>query len=125
MKKMFVLLLLTTMFLSPALGFADSPWTEKSTYNSEVAGKLQFGLKNMFLGWLDLFIEPIRAGCHCKEGDNVVAGIGKGVMDAIYNTVGGAVHLVTFPLIADFPLPEDGVHPSKWGKDCGKTEVKG
>ncbi len=117
-------MLLARVFLSPALGFEKSPWTEKPTYNSEVAVKLRFGLKNTLLGWLDLFIEPVRAGRHCNEGENVVTGIGKGLMDAIYNTVGGVLQLATFPVIADFPLPENGVHPSKWGGDCGNTEVK-
>jgi hypothetical protein len=123
MKKMFMLLLLLTMLLSPALGFADSPWTEKPTYNSEVAGKLQLGLRNTFLGWTDLFIEPIHASRRCEQGENVVTGIGKGVMDALYNTVGGAIQLVTFPLIADVPLPEDGVQFSRLRRDCGTTKT--
>ena len=124
MKKMLVLLLLVALFLSPAVGFAASSWTEKPTYNSEVAAKLQFGVKNALLGWMDLFIEPVRAGRHCTDGENVVGGIGKGLMDAIYNTVGGLVQAATFPLIADFPLPEDGVHPLNWGGDCGESAKK-
>ena len=89
MKKMCVLLLLAVMLLSPALGFSASPWTEKPTYNEQVAGKLQLGVTNTLFGWMDLFIEPVRACRHCKEGDNFGAGIGKGIMDAVFNEVGG------------------------------------
>jgi len=121
MKKTLALLFLSTMLFSPVLGFAASPWTEKPTYNSQVAGKLQLGVTNTLLGWMDLFIEPVRAGRHCQEGDNVAKGIGKGIMDAIFNTVGGVFQLATFPLIADVPLPENGVQLSKWGQECGKT----
>lgn len=124
MKKTFALLLLAAVFLSPSLVFAESPWTEKPTYNSQIAGKLQFGVKNMLLGWLDLFIEPVRSANHCEDSGNLATGIGKGVMDAIYNTVGGLAQAATFPLIADFPLPENGVQPADWGKDCGKAAKK-
>ena len=124
MKKTLTLLLLAAVFLSPALGFAESPWTEKATYNSQIAGKLQFGLQNALLGWLDLFIEPTLSARHCKDSGNVVAGIGKGMIDAVYNTAGGVFQAATFPLIADVPLPDNGVHPLNWGQDCGKTAKK-
>lgn len=121
MKKMFALLILTTFILPSVTGFAASPWTEKPTYNSQVAGKLQLGFVNTLFGWMDLFIEPSRAARHCTEGQNFVGGIGKGIMDAIFNEVGGVFQLATFPLIADVPLPDDGVHLTKWGQDCCKA----
>ena len=124
MKKTLALLLVAAVFLSPVLVFAESPWTEKPTYNSQIAGKLQFGLQNALLGWLDLFIEPTRAAKHCKDSGNLVAGIGKGLIDAVYNTAGGVFQAATFPLIADVPLPENGVHPLDWGGDCGKIAKK-
>jgi len=93
----------------PAVGLAASPWTEADTYGDKISGKLQFGLKNTLLGWTDLFFEPIRASKKCESCDSVWTGVGKGLTDAIVNEVGGAIHLVTFPLVVDVPLPDDGV----------------
>ncbi len=124
MKKVIVLLVLAAMVLTPTLGFAASPWMDESTYNERVSGKLQLGLKNTLLGWTDLFIEPIHAGSKCNSCENVWTGIGKGFTDAIFNTLGGAAQLVTFPLVVDFPLPENGVQFSSCCGDCGTKAKK-
>ena len=73
--------------------------------------QLQFGLKNVLLGWLDLFQEPHH---YAVEHKNVFSGIGKGLLDTLSNEVGGALHTVTFfiPQI-DIPLPENGVDLGK------------
>jgi hypothetical protein len=68
--------------------------------------KLGFGVKNLFLGWTDLFTEPKEAS---QNGEGVLKGIGYGLKDGVENTLGGAVHIVTFPITElDWPLPEGG-----------------
>ncbi len=92
--------------LSLTKEYTASPWTNEMGYSSRAFGKLGFGLKNLLLGWTDLFVEPKEA---MDGGENVLKGIGVGVKDAVENTLGGAVHIVTFflPQI-DAPLPEGG-----------------
>lgn len=109
MKRAIAVLLVSTLFLAPAMGFAASPWTEEATYGGKVSGKLQFGVLNTLFGWTDIFFEPIRAARKCESCDSVWTGLGKGVADAVVNEIGGAVHLLTFPIVADLPLPENGV----------------
>ena len=112
MKKITCLLVVLTMLVLPGAAFAASPWADGTTYGDKSMGKLKFGLKNLLLGWTDLFQEPHKAH---KEGRNVFGGIGKGLIDTIGNEVGGALHTVTFfiPQI-DVPLPENGVeYPMK------------
>lgn len=109
MKKITVMFLLVALFVSPVAGFAASPWTEEATYGEKVTGKIQFGLKNVLFGWLDIFMEPIRTYNGCTKCDNTWKAVGKGLVDGVVNEVGGALHLVTFPIVADIPLPENGV----------------
>ena len=93
--------------LSLTKNYTASPWTKETGYSNQALGKLGFGLKNLLLGWTDLFHEPYEAH---TSGGNVVVGIGRGIKDTIENELGGAVHIVTFflPQI-DAPLPEGGV----------------
>lgn len=104
--KRVMVLALAVLVVAPQAGFAASPWMNGKTYAERISGKFQFGLKNTLLGWVDLFYEPNQA---VNAGTNVWAGVGKGLVDSLVNTVGGAFHLVTFPIPADFPLPENGV----------------
>ncbi|HOW58935.1 MAG TPA: hypothetical protein PLO78_04320 [Candidatus Omnitrophota bacterium] len=123
MKKATTFLLLLAMLVLPAVGFAASPWTEEATYGDKVSGKLQFGLTNTLLGWTDLFFEPIRASKKCESCDSLWTGLGKGLTDAIVNEVGGAIHLLTFPLVLDLPLPDNGVQFATCC-GCGSTAKK-
>ena len=92
--------------LSLTKDYTASPWTHEVGYSKRALGKLGFGVKNLLLGWTDLIVEPKEAS---ESGGNVLAGIGVGLKDAVENTLGGAVHLVTFPITAiDAPLPEGG-----------------
>ena len=109
MKKAIVFLVLLAVLLAPALSYAASPWMDEETYGEKVSGKLQFGLKNTLLGWTDLFFEPIRASKKCESCDSFWTGLAKGVTDSLVNEVGGAIHLLTFPLVVDVPLPDNGV----------------
>jgi hypothetical protein len=105
-KAHFIVFLVLAVMLTPALVFAASPWTEKTTYGDKITGKLEFGLKNLFGGWTTIFSEPTR---YHKDGKNVLAGVGVGLYKSVVYTVGGAVHVVTFPIPVDVPLPDNGV----------------
>ena len=96
-------LLLATI---PAVAFAESPWAEQEGYPNRAGGKFAYGLENTALGWTELFTEPVESG---KAHENVAVGFGKGLWNTIGDTVGGALHLVTFPFTTvDVPLPENG-----------------
>jgi hypothetical protein len=110
MRALIVLALLAAMFVTPVAGFAASPWTEETTYGDKMSEKAQFGLLNTLFGWTDIIWEPIRGTKGCASCDNFWKGLGKGAVDALVNEVGGAIHLITFPLMIDVPLPDNGVH---------------
>lgn len=95
-----------TLSLTPH--YTPSPWTNEVGYGKQACGKLAFGAKNLLFGWTDLYVEPQEANA---EGRGVWNGVGAGVKDALENTLGGAVHVVTFILPqVDAPLPEGGTH---------------
>lgn len=87
--------------------FKASPWTTEEGYGNKVLQKFYFGAKNTLAGWTQLISQPEAA---IKEKTCVVAGIGKGIVHAVVDTVGGVLHLVTFPIPQiDVPLPHGGV----------------
>ena len=87
--------------------YTASPWTSQTGWSTRAAHKLGFGAKNLLLGWTDLFTEPAE---ETQAGGNLLKGIGIGLKDGVENMVGGAVHIVTFPITClDVPLPEGGV----------------
>ncbi len=93
--------------LSFTKDYTASPWTHELGYSNQAVAKLGFGVKNLLLGWTDLFREPYDAS---QSGKNVAAGIGKGLMDTLGNELGGALHTITFPFPQiDVPLPDGGV----------------
>ena len=97
----------TKMTLSLTKDYTASPWTSETGWSSRAVGKLGFGVKNLLLGWTELFVEPKDASA---SGGNVVAGIGTGIKNALEDTLGGVVHIVTFPIPQiDAPLPGGGV----------------
>lgn len=94
------------MTLSTTKDYTASPWTNEVGWSKRAVSKLGFGVKNLLLGWADLFTEPKEAS---EAGESVLKGIGVGLKDAIQNEVGGVVHIVTFPITGlDAPLPEGG-----------------
>ena len=117
MKKISLLLILLFVFAAlPAMGYAASPWTEETGYPERMMGKFGFGLKNTLLGWTELIRQPIHhAREHEKPLIGTVQGLGVGIENAVVYTVGGILHLVTFPVTnLDVPLPHDGVEcPAK------------
>ena len=108
MKKGLTLFVLTVcvLMIVPGMALAGSPWTEETTYGDKVAGKLDFGVRNFLGGWTELITEPKER--YDNKG-NWLLGIGRGLYNATMFTVGGAAHLVTFPIPMDIPLPENGV----------------
>ncbi len=96
----------TKLTLSLTKDYTASPWTSEVGYGKRAVSKLGFGVKNLLLGWADLFTEPKEA---LDGGQNFLTGLGYGVKDAVENELGGVVHIVTFPLPQiDAPLPEGG-----------------
>jgi len=94
------------LLAAPMTAWAASPWASEPTYGEQVSAKLKYGLTNALLGWTSLVRTPVQAS---QEGDNILVGIGRGVWDAVGQTVGGAAHVVTFPITAiDVPLPGGG-----------------
>lgn len=112
MKKLVFLFLMAISILSlSGIAYAASPWTEGKTYQDKVIGKLDFGFKNLLGGWTEIFTGPTKSKfqCKCVVTKSVVR-VGKGVVYAIADTVGGALHVVTFPFPQiDVPLPNNGV----------------
>jgi hypothetical protein len=106
MKKMMIGIL-AGIFIFPAIIFAASPWTEEKTYVDKVAGKLQFGLTNLMLGWTEIIGQPEKA---IDQNKNGFLAVGKGLGYFVADTVGGVLHIVTTPIPQiDIPLPENGV----------------
>jgi hypothetical protein len=107
-----VLMIIFAISCIPTVAWADpSPWMSKETNQDKMMGKLGFGLKNLFGGWTLLIERPAR---HLRDDSNKVvglfAGLGEGAALGVLDTVGGALHVVTFPLTGiDIPLPEGGV----------------
>ena len=101
-----VLVFVLGLVAAPMLALAASSWADGATYGEKVTGKLKYGLTNTLLGWTSLFREPVQAS---QAGENVFVGIGRGVWNAVGQTVGGVAHAVTFPIPQiDIPLPEGG-----------------
>lgn len=92
--------------LSLTKDYTASAWTSEVGWSNRALGKLGFGLKNTLLGWTDLFVEPKET---VDGGGNLLVGLGIGLKDSLENTLGGILHLVTFPITnLDVPLPEGG-----------------
>lgn len=94
------------MTLSLTKDYTASPWTSEVGWATRAKAKLGFGLKNAVLGWTEVFTEPKKA---LDAGDNFFVGLGKGLKNGVEDTLGGAVHTLTFPLTElDAPLPGGG-----------------
>jgi hypothetical protein len=102
-----IFFLVLVLLVTPSLVFAGSPWTSDTSYGAKASDKLDFGMKNLLGGWTSIFTEPWN---YHKEGKNAFVGAGAGLLNAVVYTVGGALHVITFPVTAlDIPLPKNGV----------------
>lgn len=107
MKKFIVLFVAFSLLVAPSLVWAEaSPWAEEETYGNKTKGKLDFGIKNAFGGWTEMFTQPYDDH---KEGKNAMVGAGQGFFNAVVDTVGGVIHTGTFFIPVDAPLPNGGV----------------
>lgn len=110
MKKLSMLLMIMVLVSSlPVAALAASPWTTETTTHDKVMGKLGYGLKNTLLGWTELIRQPFNGA-----KDEHIIGFGKGLFTGLYDgvmyTVGGVLHVVTFPFTSvDVPLKDGGV----------------
>jgi len=101
MKKVFGLMLVLAVMLTPVSAFATD------SYSDAVTSKLSSGLTNTLLGWTKIFSVPHDYAAAKK---NPWAGVGKGLTDGLICTVGGAFNLLTFPIPAEMTLPDGGVN---------------
>ncbi len=97
-----ILVLLNTPAFAAFENFKPSPWVDKTPYVEKSINKLGFGTLNFLTGWTAIFFEPYRY-------ENKFTGLFKGLWRTVTNTVGGALHALTFPIPIDFPLPDGGV----------------
>lgn len=107
MRKI-VLLAATFMLISTTslFAFQHSPWTKEIGYNRKIGKKLLYGLTNTSIGFMEVFEETDQA---IKEKTPIWLGIGRGILYAVGDTLGGALHALTFPFpFIDIPLPEGG-----------------
>ena len=105
-KRIGLWVFVVALVATPALAHAASPWMEEQGWGNQAKGKFVYGLKNTLLGWTELFTEPYEA---VQNGENFFVGLGTGVWNGVGQTLGGALHFVTFPIPAiDVPLPEGG-----------------
>ena len=95
-------------FVISSMAYAASPWTQETTYGAKLRGKLDFGFKNAFAGWTEIYTEPKEFH---DQGKCAIKGFGTGLVNAVADTLGGILHIATFPITnLDVPLPENGVH---------------
>lgn len=106
MKKIMFLFLAVLILLTSTTAFAASPWTTASTNKDKMLGKLDFGFKNLLGGWTELFAQPYYA---VRDKQCVIRATFKGLITGAIDEVGGALHVLTFPLTSvDVPLPNNG-----------------
>lgn len=108
-----LLVIVGIIVMAPALCFAGkknpnaSPWTNGTNWTERTEGKLIFGLQNVLLGWTEILTEPDEV---LGTGKSVLGGFWRGAVNAVGQTLGGALQVLTFPITSfDIPLPEGGV----------------
>lgn len=96
-----VIALLICLLPSPAQAKLEpSPWTKEKLYMDKISHKAGYGILNMGTGWMAFLFEPRHKG---------LKGFGTGLVYALTNTAGGMLHVATFPLPVDLPLPNGGI----------------
>ena len=86
--------------------FEESHWVAKPTYNQRMVHKLIFGVGNLTCGWVEIVQEPYEA---VKRKEMFWRGVSLGIFNGIVDTIGGALHILTFPVTPlDIELPEGG-----------------
>jgi hypothetical protein len=108
MKKGLAFIFIMLLFCTSRQAFAEpSPWTKEEKYIDKVTGKMDYGMRNFYLGWSEIFNEPIEH--HNGVGDTLKS-LGKGVVNFPIYTVDGLIHFVTCPITSlDVPIPNGGL----------------
>jgi len=101
MKKFLPILLAALLILSTPVTAQPSSWTEHESYPGKVAAKFGFGLKNSLFSWMQWWKQA-----HNPRFDHPWQGFCYGIGRSVTGTVGGLVHLATFPIPVDFPEME-------------------
>lgn len=105
-KRLGLWVVIAALVAAPSIASAASPWASEMGWGNQAKGKFVYGVKNTLLGWTELFTEPRDA---VTSGGNFFVGLGEGLWNGVGQTVGGVLHLVTFPIPqVDVPLPEGG-----------------
>ena len=114
MKKAIALLVLGMLLTISRPGFAEpSPWTKEEKYADKASQKFSYGMGNFYLGWSEIFNEPIK---HHEGIFSALKSVGRGFALFPVDTVGGLFHMVTCPITTlDMPLPDGGIQPQKYG----------
>jgi len=87
--------------------YDPSLWRQEEVYIDRAFGKLIYGAWNFFLGPFELVREPYEA---YAVGDSLLVGLGRGILFAAGDTIGGLLNAFTFPFTTlVIPLPEGGV----------------
>ncbi len=105
-KRIGVVVFGLALLCAPVMASAASPWADEASYGDKSVAKLKYGLTNALLGWTSLVRVPMKSS---QAGENIFVGLGRGVWDAVGQTIGGVAHAITFPIPQiDIPLPEGG-----------------
>ncbi len=101
------LLIASPVLAAEETDYRPSEWKKEKLYIDRVFGKLNFGVWNFFLGWTELATEPYES---FMTDENILLGIGKGILFGFADTAGGFLNAVTFPVtVLSIPLPEGGI----------------
>ena len=107
MKKTFLILAVLMVFAANiACAATASPWTTETGWSHKAGKKLEFGATNLFFGWTEIFSQPAS---HTGSAQEFLKAVGQGLANAVVYTLGGALHVITFPVPVDVPIPNGGV----------------
>ena len=117
MKKTFGFFLLIFLMLTAhsyaAVSWKPCTWKMPSMhwnsedYGNRVANKLGVGASNLLLGWTELVTQPVT---HHASGQELAQSLGRGLVNALGDTGGGALQVITFAFPdINVPLPEGGI----------------
>jgi len=95
-----------------AFDFEPSDWVNEEGYNRQMSHKILHGLKNTMIGFVEIGSEPYEA---VQSGRPFWVGVGEGLFNGIFDTVGGVLTLATFPITGlDIWMPEGGTDLGEW-----------
>ena len=101
------LLICSPIQAAEKITYQPSEWKKEPLYIDRAFGKLNFSFWNFLFGFTKFATKPYEA---YMTDENVLLGIGKGILFGVADTAGGLLNGVTFPITAlSIPLPEGGI----------------